>query len=295
MGETAQLTGVGWAFVVIGAILALVGLVLAAMPPSAPRLAGWARRYGFALTAGNRPVVDRYLRRTRALQVAGAGIGFLASPIYVGISGRPFPLGDSWVALAVGGYLVAAVAAEATFLRPSPALTSDRAATLSPRRLTDYIPSATIWAIRSLPLVAVALSLVYGVAPKDPQRELDPSATLVLVVSAVLVVFAIAIETTLRAIVARPQPAMSEDIVAADDAVRASSIHALSGAAVALILLAAGWDFVSVGEVTSVTILIQVLPWLGVLTDVAALAAWIGLGHPRSWRVQRATPIVSAG
>jgi hypothetical protein len=264
------------------------------MPPSAARLEAWARRYGFALTIANRSLVGRYLRGTRTVQVAGAAIGFLASPVYVGITGRPFPLGDSWVALAVGGYLVATVVAEATFLRRPPA-TLVRAALLAPRTLSDYVPSATIWVIRTLPLLAVALSAVYALVPKDSQRSLDPSATFLLVASVVLVAFAIAIEAMLRAIVARPQPATSEDVVAADDAVRASSIHGLSGAAVALVLLGAGWELVSVGEVTSVTILSQILPWLGVLTDVLALGAWIALGHPKSRRVQRAPTAAGAG
>jgi hypothetical protein len=294
MNEAAQLTDAGWAFVGVGAMVGLVGLVLAVMPPRATRLEAWARRYGFALTDANRSLVGRYLRRTRASQIAGASVGFLASPLFVGITGRPFPLGDSWVALAVGGYLVATVVAEATFLKRLPA-THVRGATLSPRTLSDYAPSATIWVIRILPLVAVALSVVYAVVPKDLQRSVDPSVAFLLVVSVVLAAFAIAIEATLRAIVARPQPATSEDVVAADDAVRASSIHGLSGAAVALMLLSAGWELVSVGEVTSVTILSQLLPWLGVLADVAALGAWIGLGHPRSWRVQRAPTAAGAG
>jgi hypothetical protein len=116
-----------------------------------------------------------------------------------------------------------------------------------------------------------------------------------LAASVVLVACAIAIEATLRAIVARPQPATSEDLVAADDAVRTSSIHGLAGASVALLLLCAGWELVSVGEVTSVTLLSQVLPWLGVLADVAALAAWVSAGHPRGWRVQRAPTAAGAG
>jgi hypothetical protein len=294
MNEVAQLTGAGWALVGVGATLGLVGLVLAVMPPSGTRLEAWARRYTFGLTVANRSLVSRYLRRTRTTQVAGAAIGFLASPVYVGITGRPFPLGDSWVALAVGGYLAATVVAEAAFSRRSPA-THVRGATLSQRTLRDYVPSATIWVIRVLPLVAVALGVVYAVVPKDPQRLPDPSVAFLLVASVVLVALAIVIEAALRAIVARPQPATSEDLVAADDAVRASSIHGLAGAAVALLLLGAGWELVSVGEVTSVTLLSQVLPWLGVLADVTALGAWVGLGHPRGWRVQRAPTAAGAG
>ncbi len=294
MNETAQLTAAGWGFLAVGATLAIAGLWLATRVPSDGQLAGWARRYSCALTATTRPVVTRYRRRTRTLQVAGATLGFLASPLYIGFTDRPFPLGDSWVLLAVGGYLVGTVVAEAASFMPYRAMTAMRAASLSPRTLTDYVPAATIWAIRVLPLAVVALCVVYGLMPKSPPQPVDPSVPFVIVSTAVMVVFAVAIEATLRAIVARPQPATTEDGVAADDAVRASSIHALSAAAIALLILSVGWVLVSIGTATPVSLLGQFFPWLGLLTDVGALLAWLALGHPRSWHVRRNEPLMSS-
>jgi hypothetical protein len=293
MSETAQLTVAGWSFLAVGAALAIAGLWLVTRMPSDGQLAGWARRYDCALTASTRPVVARYRRRTRTLQVAGAALGFLASPLYVGFTSRAFPLGDSWVLLAVGGYLVGTVLAEAASFRPYRATIGMRAASLSPRTLTDYVPAATIWAIRVLPLAVVALCVVYGLMPKSPQQLVDPSVPFVIVSTAVVVVFAGVVEASLRAVVARPQPATTEDCVAADDAIRASSIHALSAAAIALLILSLGWILVSMGTAMPVSLLSQVFPWLGLLTDVGALVAWLGLGHPRSWHVRRGEPLLS--
>ncbi len=293
MTETAQLTAAGWGLLAVGAALAIAGLWFATRMPSDGQLAGWARRYGLVLTPSNRPSVARYRRRSRSFQAAGAALGFLASPLYIGFTGRAFPLGESWVLLAVGGYLIGAAFAEAASFRPYRATTGVRAALLSPRTLTDYVPAATAWAIRLLPLAVVALCVVYALTPKG-QQPADPSVPFVIVSTALAAVFAAAIEATLRAIVARPQPADTEDSVAADDAIRASSIHALSAAAIALLMLTAGWVLVSIESTTPGSLLGQISLWLGLLTDIGALVAWLGLGHPRSWHVRRNEPLMRA-
>jgi hypothetical protein len=103
--------------------------------------------------------------------------------------------------------------------------------------------------------------------------------------------FAVVIEVILRAIVARSLPVTAQDLLFADEAIRASSTRALSGAAVAFVLLAAGWALVSLGIVTSIGPLNQVLPWLGLMTSVMALGVWLGLGHPKASRVRHAAPM----
>ncbi len=287
MIETAQLTGPGWIMLGLGAVLGGAGLLVSFRTPSEVRLIGWARRYELDLTAANRPVIARYLRVTRVLQVAGATAGWLSSPVYVGISGRPFLLGDSWVALALGGYLLGAVIAEVLVARAPLAPPGMRFAALTPRVLSDYIPAATSWSLRILPVVTVALAAVYAAIPKDPSRTVDQGVILVVVASILVVAFAVAFEWILRRIVARPQPVVAADLIAADDAIRASSIHALSAGAIALLLLGAGWALASVGTVSSVGPLGQTLLWAGLVTDVAALAAWAVLAHPRNWQVHR--------
>jgi hypothetical protein len=287
MTDTAQLTGAGWIMLGLGAALGVLGLLVSLRTPSEVRLIGWARRYELDLTPGNRPVIARYLRVTRVLQIAGATTGWLSSPLYVGISGRPFLLGDSWVALALGGYLLGAVIAELLVARAHLAPPGIRLAALTPRVLSDYIPAATSWSLRILPAVTVVLAAAYAAIPKDHARTIDGGLIVVGAASILTVAFAVGVEWILRRIVARPQPVVAADLIAADDAIRASSIHTMSAAAIALLLLSAGWMLVSAGTVSSSGALGQGLLWAGLVTDVAAVAAWAVLAHPRNWRVHR--------
>jgi hypothetical protein len=292
---TSQLTAAGWIILGISLVVAAVALVRAVMPPSDGRVARWSSHHGLALTDTSRSVVAAYLRRTRSLEVAGATLGWLSSPVYVGFVGRPFPLGDSWVVLAVVGSLLGAALAELTFLGQRQPLPAVRAAMLTPRTLSDYVPGAMMWAIRALPVAGVALAVAYAgayaVAPDDLQRSVDPSIGM-LAMSLLVVAFAVLIEWFLKAIVNRPQPAITSDLLAADDTLRAGSIHALSAAALALILLNLGWTLVSLGGVTADAQAGEVLPWLGAACDVGALIVWIGLGHAANWRVHRDAPAV---
>ena len=290
---TSQLTAAGWIILGVSLVVAAVALVHAVMPPSDGRIARWSSHHGLALTDSNRSVVAGYLRRTRSLEVAGATLGWLSSPVYVGFMGRPFPLGDSWVVLAVAGSLLGAALAELTFLGQRQPLPAVRAAMLTPRTLTDYVPGAMMWAIRrALPVAGVALAVAYAVAPNDLQRSVDPSIGM-LAMSLLVVAFAVLIEWFLKTIVSRPQPAITNDLLAADTSLRTGSIHALSAAALALILLSVGWALVSLGGVSADAQAGEVLPWLGAACDVGALIAWIGLGHAANWRVHRDAPVVS--
>ena len=291
--ETSQLTAAGSVLLGVSAAIAAAAFLLAVMPPSERRIERWSSRHGLALTHANQAVVAGYLRRTRALQVAGAALGWLASPVYIDLVGRPFPLGDSWVVLAIAGSLLGSIVAEVTHLRRSPSPATIRAATLAPRTLFSYVPPATLWAIRALPGVTVVLAVLYVVAPKDPGRTVDPSVALVGVAALLMVVFALLLEWFLKAIVARPQPAITDDLLAADDSLRAASIHSLAAAGLALMLLSIGWALVALGDVSASAVLDEILPWVGAACDVGAVLVWIVLGHIAHWRVRRDVPVVS--
>jgi hypothetical protein len=126
-------------------------------------------------------------------------------------------------------------------------------------------------------------------------RPVDPSVQFVALISGLLVLFAVTVELILRAIVGRAQPVTTDDLATADDAIRASSIHAFSGAAIGMLLVGVGWAVFTVGSMTSVRALHGSLPWLAIVTISSAVYAWIYLGHPRTWRVrhQVAAPLVS--
>ena len=154
--ETSQLTASGTIILGLSAVALAGAFVWAAMVPSEGRIARWSSHYGLGLTALNSSLVAPYLRRTRSLQVAGGALGWLLSPLYITLFGRPFPLTDNWALLAVAGYFLGAAVAEITFLRKSQPHSSVRAAALARRALSDYIPRATVWAIRMLPLAGVS-------------------------------------------------------------------------------------------------------------------------------------------
>lgn len=295
MVETEQLTQAGWVFLCIGAGVAAVALLVSVWMPVNGRVSSWARRYGVAVTAANRQVIGIYLRRSRGLQIAGAAAGWGASPLWAAFTGRPFPLGGNWVALAVGGFLLGAVAGEVITGRGHRTRNGARSAALTPRLLSDYLPASSLWALRVLPVAVAGVAVAYAAFPKDPSRPVDPSVAYFAAMSILLVAFAIATEWMLRAIVLRPQPVASPDMVAADDAIRASSLHTLSAGAIALLLLGAGWGLVSLGIATSVVPLRNAATSIGVLADLASVLAWALLTHPRAWRVHHEAPLDRAG
>jgi uncharacterized membrane protein len=207
--ETSQLTSAGALILGVTAVLAVTACVYAAMLPNGERVARWSSHQGLALTDSNRSLIAGYIRRTRSLQVTGAALGWLSSPVYIALVGRPFPLGDSWVVLAVAGYLLGAAIAEVTFLRQPRFRATVRVATLAPRTLSDYVPAGMLWAIRTLPVATVVLAVIYAVIPKNPQRVVDPSIAFMITASILVVALAVLIEWFLRTIVVRPQPAIT--------------------------------------------------------------------------------------
>ena len=290
MVVTEQLTGAGQVILGISAVAGVLAVALALVAPSQKRVSSWAERYGVDLTETNRPLISRYIRRTRSLRAIGGALGWLAPMLFVDLTNRPFPLGGNSLALALGGYLLGAMIAETTFLKRMPKGES-RSASLVPRALADYVAPFAVWALRVLPLVTVGLAALYAVVPKQSDRPVDPSVQFVLLMSGLLVLFAGIVELVLRAIVGRAQPVTSRDVAAADDAIRASSIQAFSGAAIGMLLVGAGWAAFTVGSSTSVRFLHGVLPWLAIVTMSSSVYAWIYLGHPRTWRVRHQSPV----
>lgn len=290
MAVTEQLTGAGQVILGISAAAGILAVALAVLAPSHKRVGSWADRYGVELTETNRPLISRYIRRTRSLRAIGGAVGWLAPMVFVDLTSRPFPLGGNSLACALGGYLLGAMIAETTFLRRARKGES-RSASLVPRALADYVAPFAVWALRVLPLMTVGLAALYAVVPKQADRPVDPSVQFVLLMSGLLVLFAVVVELNLRAIVGRAQPVTSQDVGAADDAIRASSIQAFSGSAIGMLLVGIGWATFTVGSMTSVRALHGVLPWLAIVTISSAVYAWIYLGHPRTWRVRHQSPV----
>jgi hypothetical protein len=276
-----------------GAGMLVWGLVRALVPPSQRALTRWAARYGLHLSDGNRSVISRYLQRTRSLQLGGAGFGWIATGFFVAGVGQFVPLFGIPLMMAIAGYLLGAVIAEAIFLREFAAPTGVRSAALMPRGLVDYVPRLTVWALRGLPAVLVVLAVLYALTPKHAETPSDVSAPFVLAASALLVVVAFTVDRLLQAIVARPQPAINAELMAADDAIRASSIHALSGAGVGLVLVGIGAVLFALQYASTNDALGAWLGYPATLAILLSFVSWIRLGHPRTWRVRRSGQLLS--
>ena len=97
--------------------------------------------------------------------------------------------------------------------------------------------------------------------------------------------FGAGLEAIERWLVRRPQPYTSPSLVAADDAIRAQSIHAVAGAGLALLLLFCGGVALALqGSDVAWLQVAMVVPAAACL--VASLVACREIGD-RAWRVRR--------
>jgi uncharacterized membrane protein len=259
---------------------------------SEEKLVQWAQARGLEVTPENRPVVARYLRRARVLRVCGALVGVLLPTLVELVwHGELVILGfhrDGSAAPYAGpmeayiGYLLGALAAEASFARPRDPVR--RSASLAPRELGDYLPRRLLLAQRALGVAVVLGIVVTGLVPYSSAAA-DPAWSALAGGAAFFGVFAVALELVERWVVRRPQPYTSASLVAADDAIRAQSLHTLAGAGLALLLLALSGVF-AVLTASDVDPLSATL-WLPALAAfVLSVRACLDIGH-RPWRVRR--------
>jgi hypothetical protein len=259
---------------------------------SEEKLVQWAQARGLELTPENRPVVARYLRRARVLRICGALAGVLLPTLVELVwHGELVVLGfhsDGSAAPYEGpmeayiGYLLGALAAELSFVRPrDPGLLS---ASLAPRELDDYLPRRLLLAQRALGITVVLGIGVTGLVPY-PSATADPDWSALLTGIAFFGAFAVALEIVERWIIRRPQPFASPSRVAADDAIRAQSVHTLAGAGLALLLLALSGVF-AVLTASDVDILTWTM-WLPALAAfVLSIRACLDIGQ-QPWHVRR--------
>ena len=261
-------------------------------------LAEWAQAHGVELTPESRQMVARYLRKSRVLRTWGALAGlFVPSLVELALNGRVQLLGfgtDGSAAPYAGpigafvGYLVGSLYAEVSLARPVDQ--ARRSASLVPRELADYLPRRLLRAQRALGIAAVLGVLVLGLVPYDPREAAEPEWLSLLTGAAVFAAFAVGLEALERWLVRRPQPFTSPSLVAADDAIRAQSVHSLAGSGLALLLVLCSG--ICVGLAASDVDLLRWTMWLPALGALfLSIRACLEIGH-RGWRVRR--PIAGA-
>ena len=256
------------------------------------RIVHWAQARGLELTPENRPVVARYLRRARWLPVLGALVAVVLPTVVELIrSGELVILGfhaDGSGAPYAGpmeayiGYLLGALCAELSLARPMGA--ARRTASLAPRVLVDYLPRRLLVGQRALGAAVAVGVLVTGLVPYPPAAA-DVDWAALAIGAAAFGAFAVGVEALERWVVRRPQPFTSPSLVAADDAIRAQSVHAIAGAGLALLLVALSGLFVVL--TASDVDLLKVTMWLPALVAfVLSIRACRDIGQ-QPWRVRR--------
>lgn len=249
---------------------------------SSPKeLALWASAHRVTLTEGNRAMATYWVRLLITLRVVGGTVGLLLSWLFSDATG--LDLAWTWWVWVILGWVAGTAWAEAALRRPGGAPT---AASLTPRRLADYLPlhlRLAPWAVTGL-VVVLACGLMW-----DRSGDAGDGASWVAAVAAGIGAIALATVAAweMRRVVDRRQPVATPDLVAVDDAVRATVVHHVAGGVTAALLLVA-------------LALIQVLldprslpygirGWAPLLLLVGALVAWRWSAH-RAWSVRRARP-----
>lgn len=281
------------AFIILALLLLLasaVALIAKRKPPTTP-LVAWANAHGVEVTPGNTEFLAAYVHEGHRLRLI-CGLGALGvAPAVTAATGFDARLpGLTWLLV---GYLVGCVWG-AAWLTRLPAGT-ERRASLQTRQLADYLAGRLRGAQVALPVVAVGLVAAVALLhePSNSVRRHDGitltmpgDAVRTSVVLGILVPVVMAIVWALqRHIVAKPQPVTSSDLLAADDAVRSSSVHLLSGTGIAISLIFIAGQLFALGSVVSAGVA-PPLYLIGVLCFGAALVSWRYYGH-RAWRVQR--------
>ena len=246
----------------------------------------WARAHSLLVTAENRPMVHWYLRNARVLRTCGALAGFLLPYLAAVAFGSP-GAGAVHLVWVFVGYLLGALYAELSLVRPLPA--GRRAATLVPRALEDYLPRELRITQRSLGAVIAAASLVLLAVPFASDSMLAPELWLVPLGMIGGPALAVGLERLQGWLVRRPQPFTDPDLLAADDAIRAQSVHSVSGSGIAIELVWLSAVCFSLAQSD-----VQFLRWTmwvpGLFGLSAALFACQYYGH-RAWRVRRHLPM----
>lgn len=202
-------------FVVLGVVVPAVFVVLAFRSPTRRQVGRWAVACGVTITTSNELLVRAHLGRVRRYRAVAALPFWWLYPAPL-LFGAGFPRALASPTPALFAYVTGALVAELTV---SPADTSViKQASLTPRMARDYEPS---W-IRVLPwvLLLTATSVLVIGAEVAP---LDQFLNAIVTLGVGVIVAALSVHVA-RRIVRRPQRSGDTNVLAADDALRATAI-----------------------------------------------------------------------
>ena len=264
-------------------VVMAVMVALALLRPGPPGVDAWAERHGLRLTPDNLAMVAWYLRTAAGLRTVGVVAGLVLPPLAVWSLGSParvaFPYW-TWVFL---GYLAGAIYAEISLVRRGDP--ARPVAALHRRALSNYLHPALLRAQRAAGGVALVIAAAIAVVPNGATPAPSPGRSPAVALTLAAAIFAVALEVVERWLVTRPQPFDAPDLVAADDAIRSTSLHCVAGSGLAVVLLGIGTGCIWLAGSD-----VQVLRWTmwvpGVLAWFVALWSCARWSH-RPWRVVR--------
>jgi len=272
-------------------VASAVALISSFRTPAVGPVDEWASGHGVQVTGRNVEFVDAYVREGHRLRlVCGFGGWFVAQAV-AAATGLDLHLpGLIWL---LAGYLVGCVWSEAWLTRLPEG--TERAASLTTRRLPDYLAGRLRTAQVVLPALSAARALAaWQVHPTATRGQFgvsslasDPATLHSVAIAAGLAAPLVMLGIWLleRHIVAKPQPLVDDDLLTADDAVRSSSVHLLSGTGCAIVLLLMATVLGYLGE-TSRGAGNGAAVFASVVCFVLALVSWRYYGH-RGFRVLR--------
>lgn len=234
----------------------------------------WAKAHHVVLTTRTKEVVAAHLARNLKWRMSGA------------IVGAALPLGTNVPGLEmIAGYLVGAILAELS-AKPFDDVPG-RGAAVAPRFVETYIPRSSLVWFRILCGIGTLTAASFFIIPLRADDGITNEPLAFGLTSGGSLLLLAVIEMTLRHLAGRSQNGTSEDVVAADDALRSAAMHATLGAGMALAFLLIGAAALGIGIATDV----QLLRWVGapvaIVCFVSALTSWVRLGPDTPWSVSR--------
>ena len=252
-------------------------------------MASWANWFGSELTQGNRHTVRRYLQWTRRCRTAGGLAGFLAPAVYFEVvtpGRRPDDVGGWSMTLMLVGYLLGALIAELVI---EPLRRRSKNAVALPVRLGDHLPTYAVVLQRGLAIAVMFLVGLYAIVQPGARISGLPNVGQVAGLGVSTVCIAAVVEALQRRIIARARPVTTQVDASVDEAMRSSSLHALAGGGIALILGIAGPMFIL--SLVSATAESGPPVWLAFvafgLVSLSSLYFWLHFGKPGGFGVRR--------
>lgn len=267
-------------FSVFGVML-VVGILAGAVVASRRWARGPATNEGLSAdvppTESARRLVVRWRDRARRWRttaglstvVAVVGIGLVVrQEVRLGIGGGP--LWADPIACGLGAAFAGAIGAEMHHLRRRPS--GPRTVSLRPREVAGHLWGSSR---RRLVVLAGACALAVSAHLLIPAANGSPIAGLLgLLVGASVVLVQ-------RSIVARPRPALPEDLTAADDAIRGLAIRSVDAAGAGLVLLLLLWQLTQTGAaVGGGGGVLSLLLGLAYIAGLALAVIWWRRGAP---------------